>query len=163
MKLLAGFICAIVFFNAQKAMDFKELQKFFPNNIEEYTFDMKENGGSFNQTGMSFSFAEKNYIKNNAHALTLKVIDYKTAHSVFQSSTMMWNSQFKVETNEVSIGPYQYKDFKGWKTVQHNEKKIVLLLAAYDRYLITIDLSNSTDIKDIEKIIKQFNYSTLEK
>lgn len=162
MKIFLCVLVVVVFGYSQKAMDVKELQKLFPETIGEYVYDQQENAGMLSH-GYSFSFVEKNYTKNQIHLLSLRVMDYKTAQPMFQSVTHMWSSQFQLKTNEQTVGPFVYNEFKGWKSIFHTEKKVHLMLAAHNRYLISVEIEQTEDLQHAKQILKQFNYTILEK
>ena len=161
MRYILCIFSLYIFSYSQNTADINKLKKLFPKSIGEFISDDKGNSGAVTQAGFSFSFVEMNYKNNRTQKLSLKVMDYTTAKPMFQAVTQVWNNQFQINTNEQSIGPYIYKDFKGWKTINHIEKQVQLIISAHGRYLIYLELFNTDDIDQANQIIKTLNIDVL--
>lgn len=139
--LLLFFTCGSILTYAQdKAINYKELQKYLPSEIMGYSPSSEVDGNSFEMNGMSYSTAVQDYKKGNSE-LTISIMDYQGATNLYTAATMAWSMGMSFEDDEQKAGGIQIDDFTGWLVYQKDKKASELVLGYKDRYIITIVVS----------------------
>ena len=138
------------------ALDYKELQKYLPDEIDGYTAG-EPDGGSMTMNGVSFSTAAIEFTNDDGGTVDIAIMDYTTAASAYQMSTAMWASGFSIENDEISAHSIDWGDeIAGWEQIDKEDNVATIMLGINSRFLITVSVSdqNDTDLaKEIMKII----------
>ncbi len=131
-------------FAQDKAINYKELQKYLPSEIMGYSPSNDVDGNSFEMNGMSYSTAVQDYKKGNSK-LTISIIDYHGATNLYTAATMAWSMGMSYEDDDKKAGGIEIDDFKGWHVYEKKEKASELVLAFKERYIITIVVTDVSE------------------
>lgn len=138
------------------AMPYKDLQAYLPI-LSDFEKDGNPEGESMNMTGMSFSVASQKY-KRGVESIKVSITDYNAAYSAFMGVTALMNAGFSVENdNEIARGvDLGIVGLKGYESIKKKEKNGSLLVAAADRFFISVEgsnIENAEVLKDVAKSI----------
>ena len=147
-------------FGQDKAIDYKELQKKLPDNINGYAVDGDPDGSSFEMNGMSYSTASKSYKKGDAE-LTIMIADYRGAASIYQASTIAWANGMSYEDDHQEAHGVSIEGSNGWFTLNKDENRAQLIVAYKNRYLVTIDASDTSDEGFVKAILQKLDLGSL--
>ncbi|PCJ25151.1 MAG: hypothetical protein COA97_08370 [Flavobacteriales bacterium] len=149
-----------------KAIHYEELMKYLPKSIDGYTQKNEPKGASMDMTGMSYSSAEVKFENNNGDRISVALIDYNAAYSMYSMSTAMWASGFKIDTSEeigqsISLGD----NINGWESYKKKRKNASVMLGIGNRFLLTIEGGNQENcdfLKDIAKSMELDKLASLD-
>lgn len=145
-----------------KAIHYEELIKYLPESIDGYTLKNEPKGASMDMTGMSYSSAEAKYVNDNGDRISIALLDYNAAYSMYSMATAMWSSGFKIDTSEefgqsINFG----KNINGWESYKKKRNDASVILGLGDRFLLTIEGSNQEDCSFLKDIAKSMDLDKL--
>ena len=154
--LVIAILCS-VFTSIQaqdEAMNYKDLQGYLPTSLSGYTAgDL--GGSSMNMQGMSFSNADIAFTNDSGDEVVINLMDYSGAASMFQAATAMWASGMSFEDDESKAWALDWSDnIKGWAVIEKKSKKVQIALGIGERFFLSIEATNKTDISFVEDIAK---------
>jgi hypothetical protein len=143
------------------AINYKDLQKYLPEEINGYTVVNIPEGESVDIPGMSFSLAEKVYKKGESE-LTISLYDYNGAYDMYEGATSLFTSGLPVKNeNETAHGMLVKKNIKGWESFKKKDKRAELMLGIAERFYLNIkaDKQDGTDV--IKNVANKLNLDAL--
>ncbi|GAA0892438.1 hypothetical protein GCM10009122_21170 [Fulvivirga kasyanovii] len=157
---LALLLFSTVAYAQDKAVHYKELQKHLPESLAGFTAEGDPDGNMFEMNDMSYSSAMREYSKGDSY-LTVTIMDYKGAASMYQGSTMAWNNSMSYEDEEQKAHSVSINGMNGWFSYDKSNKETTLLLGINGRYLVTINITENEDEDLAENIAKTLNLNGL--
>jgi len=137
-----------------ETMNYTELQNYLPTSLSGYTAD-EPGGSSMNMQGMSFSNAEIAFTNDAGDEVHINLMDYVGAASMFQAATAMWASGMSFEDGDTKAWSLEWSEnITGWAEIQKADKEVQLALGIGDRFFLSIEATNKTDISFVEDIAK---------
>ena len=144
-----------------EAMSYTELQNYLPTTLSGYTAG-EPGGSSINMQGMSFSNAEITFTNDAGDEVQINLIDYSMAASMFQASTAMWSSGMSFEDADSKAWSMEWSDnIAGWAEIQKKSKEVMLALGIGERFFLTIEATNKTEMSFVEDIAKGMKLAEL--
>lgn len=137
-----------------KVMNYTELQTYLPTSINGYTAG-EPTGSTMSMQGMSFSNAEITFTNDHGDEISINLIDYSMAINMFQAATAMWGEGMSFEDDDSKAWSFNWSEnIAGWAQIQKNDMEVQLALGIGQRFFLTIDATNKSDIKFVENIAK---------
>ncbi|MCB0400584.1 MAG: hypothetical protein KDD41_00725 [Flavobacteriales bacterium] len=145
-----------------KAIHYDELIKYLPESIDGYKVESEPQGASMDMTGMSYSSAEVRFTNDENNRISIALLDYNAAYSMYSMATAMWASGLKIDTSEefgqsISLGD----QIGGWESIQKKSGDASIILGINDRFLLTIEGDNQKDTKFLKEIAKSMDLEGL--
>jgi hypothetical protein len=154
------FIAGSLVFSQEKALNYKELQKFLPSEIMGYTASEDIDGSSFEMNGMSYSTAQQTYEKGDSY-LNIMIMDYQGAAAMYSAAAMTWSSGMSFEDDDQKANSVSIDGYSGWLVYEKQDHVSELLVGVKDRYLIQVEVSEVNDGILAQDIIKKLKLSDL--
>ena len=127
-----------------KAVHYKELQKHLPESVSGFVAEGDPSGNMFEMNDMSYSSAVREYKKGDSW-LTITIMDYQGAASMYQASTMAWANSMSYEDEEQKAHSVTVDGVNGWFSYNKSNQETLLILGVSGRYLITINITDNSD------------------
>lgn len=145
----------------ETAMNYKDLQAYLPTTISGYEAGELD-GQSMNMSGMSFSIAEIEFSKENGDYVKITLMDYSAAIGLYQAATAMWSMGMSFEDDESIAKSVQWEDnIVGWEEYRKIDKEAKLALGIGDRFFLSIEASEQTDMTLVNSIAKKIDLTSL--
>lgn len=139
-----------------KVIHYKELQKHLPQELLGYTAEGDPQGNMFEMNDMSYSSALQEYTKGES-TLSITIMDYQGAASMYQASTMAWANGMSYEDDEQKAHGITIDNMNGWLSYNKVDQETQLIMGCKDRYLVTINITNNSNedlAKDVFNALK---------
>ncbi|UII34389.1 hypothetical protein LVD17_11270 [Fulvivirga ulvae] len=149
-----------VLYAQDKAVHYKELQKHLPESLAGFTAEGDPDGNMFEMNEMSYSSAMREYSKGDSF-LTITIMDYRGAASIYQGTTMAWTGNMAYEDEEQKAHSVTINGMNGWFSYNKADKESTLILGINGRYLITINITDNEDEDLAEEISRALNLKSL--
>jgi hypothetical protein len=139
-----------------------ELEKFLPQSIEAYVADGNTKGQTYNESGMSWSYCEKTYIKGN-DKLTIKLADYNGAYGMFAGASAIYASGTSIDNEEEKSKNVIINNgkIKGWESYKKNTGESSLIAGIGDRFLLTIEADNQKNSDLVRSVAEAMDLEAL--
>lgn len=157
---LVVLMCGTAVHAQDKAVHYKELQKHLPESLAGFTAEGDPDGNMFEMNEMSYSSATREY-RNGDSWLTITIMDYKGAASMYQGSTMAWSNGMSYEDEEQKAHSISIDGMNGWLSYDKSNKETSLFLGINERYLVTLNITENDDEGLAEKIANSLNLKAL--
>jgi hypothetical protein len=145
---------------AGTAMSYKELQKYLPNSVKGYILNGDMKGQSIDMQGMSYSSAEADYKKGEDN-LSIVLVDYHAAASVYQSLTMAWSMNISIDNDQEKASTTTVKGIKGYQRIDKQDNSSELILGVNERFLLTIKATNQKNVDLVRSVAESMDLSEL--
>lgn len=143
-----------------KAVSYKELQKHLPDKVADFTAIDEPEGQSMSMNGMSYSAASQGYMKGDVK-MTISLMDYKGAGSLYTAAAMAWTTTMEYEDDEQKVSGFKDGDFHGLISVGKEYKEVSLTTGYKGRYLIQIEVQGSDNEAKVKEILKKLSLADL--
>lgn len=153
-------MCGTAVYAQEKAIHYKELQKHLPESLAGFTAEGDADGNMFETNEMSYSSATREYSKGDSW-LTITIMDYKGAASMYQGSTMAWSNGMSYEDEEQKAHGVSIDGMNGWFSYDKSGKESSLILGINERYLVTVNITENDDEGLAEKIASSLDLKNL--
>ncbi|MDK9700748.1 MAG: hypothetical protein OEM52_11440 [bacterium] len=149
-----------------KVISFKKLQEYLPTAAPDGFTRSKPTGTTANAMGYAVSEATVNFVKPEQDTipeitLTAKIIDMSTMQYAALASVALVDFEQETETGyEKTV---KIKSWRGIERVNHDAKSCELTLFSANRFVITLESSNTDELKPLYKLLDGIDIVKLEK
>ncbi len=145
-----------------KAIHYEELMKYLPESVDGYSLKGDPKGASMDMAEMSYSTAEAKYVNDSGDRISIVLLDYNAAYSMYSMATTMWASGFKIDTSEefgqsINFG----ENINGWESYKKKRNNASVILGLGDRFLLTIEGNNEENCNFLKEVAKSMDLDEL--
>ncbi len=146
------------------AINYKELEKRLPATLAGYTVVGEPEGQSMQMSGMHYSSAKQKYRKDD-QSMTVTILDYNGAASMFTAATMMMNTGLEIENDDQIMRGTDLgiAGVKAYETFGKKDHQATLMTSVADRFFVTVEATGQQDTNLVKDVAKSLNLAELAK
>ena len=146
------------------AMHYEELAKFLPSDIVGFEINGDLDGNSTNMMGMSYSNVRQTYVDVDGYVLTIEIMDYNFANSMYMAATAIYGVGMEIDNTEQRLKSFTLsEDVKGWEVLKKKKNKASVFVGIAGRFFISIEADGQEDTDLVKEILDGLDLDQLAK
>lgn len=144
------------------AMHYEDLANFLPISTHGFEPDGDLDGNTTNMMGMSYSNVRQRYADSDGNSLTIEIIDYNAANSLFVAATAVYGTGMEIDNTDERMKGYKLsEDIKGWEVLKKKRNKASVFAGVVGRFFISIEAEGQNDTDGVKDILNAMNLNKM--